>query len=172
MGQNGRVEPTVTLTEHGLQPHEAAHKVVKVHSQVRLRVTGDNELVQLLVELEAWPRRGFEGRGLQPGPRGQGSGRAQQLRGMTTPCAGPGPPSRESAWPARAQGWVSVLLTALIPTRAVRVALDLSQGRLRSQAHTSLAGEPGAGHLPSQSPAFLRTTEIMSSLGSEDKRNR
>lgn len=42
-----------TLTEHGLQPHKAAHKVVEVHGQVGLRVAGDNEFMQLLVKLEA-----------------------------------------------------------------------------------------------------------------------
>ena len=58
-----------TLTEHGLQPHQAAHEVVEVHGQVGLRVAGDNELVQLLVELEAWPRRAGEA----PGGAGRGT---------------------------------------------------------------------------------------------------
>lgn len=40
-------------SEHGLQPHQAAHEVVEVHGQVGLRVAGDDELKQLLVELEA-----------------------------------------------------------------------------------------------------------------------
>lgn len=52
-----------TLTEHGLQPHQAAHEVVKVHSQVGLGVAGDNELIQLLIELEACPRRAGVGQG-------------------------------------------------------------------------------------------------------------
>lgn len=64
-----------TLTEHGLQPHQAAYEVVKVHSQVGLRVPCDNELVQLLVELEAWPRGAGQGQGgaAQPGG-GHGEG--------------------------------------------------------------------------------------------------
>jgi hypothetical protein len=45
--------PLGTLTEHGLQPHKTAHKVVKVHGQVGLRVAGDYEFMQLLVKLEA-----------------------------------------------------------------------------------------------------------------------
>ena len=61
-----------TLTEHGLQPHQAAHEVIEVHGQVRLRVAGDHELIQLLVELEAWPRRVGENQGGPAQPKGTG----------------------------------------------------------------------------------------------------
>lgn len=64
-----------TLTEHGLQPHQAAHEVVKVHGQVGLRVAGDNEFIQLLVELEAWPRTVREGQGSGAREGGWGLGR-------------------------------------------------------------------------------------------------
>ena len=68
-GPHGKGAPAGTLTEHGLQPHEAAHEAVEVHGQVGLRVAGDNEFVQLLVELEAWPRRAGEA----PGGAGRGT---------------------------------------------------------------------------------------------------
>lgn len=42
------------LTEHGLQAHEAADEVVEVDGQVRLRVAGDDQLVQLFVQFIAF----------------------------------------------------------------------------------------------------------------------
>lgn len=45
----------IELTEEELQTNEAAHKVVKVNAEVWFTVAGDDDLMQGVVEREAWP---------------------------------------------------------------------------------------------------------------------
>lgn len=44
------------LTEHHLQPDQAVDKVIKVHGQVRVRVPGDDDLEDGVVQGEACGR--------------------------------------------------------------------------------------------------------------------
>lgn len=51
-----REESSVLLTEHHLQPHQAAHEVVEVDGHVGVGVSGHQQLVDGVVEGETWMR--------------------------------------------------------------------------------------------------------------------
>lgn len=50
-------EIMIPLTEHGLQSDQTTHKAIEIHRQIRLRISGDNQLMQGVAQFETWGKQ-------------------------------------------------------------------------------------------------------------------